>query len=160
MHGRADGPRHGRGPAGAFEPPRPEIPAIGGFVETVWAPIRRTPSDDSARSRCRFSALVAGFRTAPKLRRETPPWRSRCSRRSASSNTDIATVTKLFGFWIALGGRVPHRQRHRSREIGMMASLLIGTVTASASHLALAYLARARRPWRGGRSGPSRLDRG
>lgn len=62
------------------------------------------------------------------------------------SNTDIATVTKLFGFWIALGGTflasaiIP--------RIGMMASLLIGTVTASASHLALAYLA-----WHGGHGG-------
>ena len=55
------------------------------------------------------------------------------------SNTDIATVTKLFGFWIALGGTflgsflVP--------RIGMMASLLVGTVAGSASHLSLAYLA-------------------
>ena len=55
------------------------------------------------------------------------------------SNTDIATVTKLFGFWVAiaatfLGGWVVPR-------IGMMASLLVGTVAASASHLALAWLA-------------------
>jgi PAT family beta-lactamase induction signal transducer AmpG len=55
------------------------------------------------------------------------------------SNTDIATVTKLFGFWVALGGTflgsfiVP--------GLGMMASLLVGTVSGSASHLALAYLA-------------------
>src|SRR5262249_60761591 len=55
------------------------------------------------------------------------------------SNTDIATVTKLFGFWIALGGTfaagalIP--------RIGMMSSLLIGTVAGSASHLSLAYLA-------------------
>lgn len=55
------------------------------------------------------------------------------------SNTDIATVTKLFGFWVALGGTflagwlVP--------RIGMMASLLIGTIAGSASHLSLAYLA-------------------
>jgi len=55
------------------------------------------------------------------------------------SNTDIATVTKLFGFWIALGGTflagalIP--------RIGMLPSLLIGTVAGSASHLSLAYLA-------------------
>jgi MFS transporter, PAT family, beta-lactamase induction signal transducer AmpG len=55
------------------------------------------------------------------------------------SNTDIATVTKLFGFWIGLGGTflagalIP--------RIGMLPSLLIGTVAASASHLSLAYLA-------------------
>ena len=45
------------------------------------------------------------------------------------SNTDIATVTKLFGFWIALGGTflagflIP--------RIGMLPSLLIGTVAGS-----------------------------
>jgi PAT family beta-lactamase induction signal transducer AmpG len=55
------------------------------------------------------------------------------------TNTDIATVTKLFGFWIALGGTflagalIP--------RIGMLPSLLIGTVAGSASHLSLAYLA-------------------
>ena len=55
------------------------------------------------------------------------------------SNSDIATVTKLFGFWVAisatvLGGWLVPR-------IGMMPSLLIGTVAGSASHLALAWLA-------------------
>jgi len=55
------------------------------------------------------------------------------------TNTDIATVTKVFGFWIALGGTfmagwlIP--------RIGMMSSLIIGTVAGSASHLALAFLA-------------------
>ena len=55
------------------------------------------------------------------------------------SNTDIATVTKLFGFGVALAGTflasvvVP--------RIGILASLVVGTVFGSASHLALAYLA-------------------
>ena len=55
------------------------------------------------------------------------------------SNTDIATVTKVFGFGVAIGGTflasavVP--------RVGIMASLLAGTVFASASHLSLAYLA-------------------
>lgn len=55
------------------------------------------------------------------------------------SNTDIATVTKLFGFWLGLGATflagwlIP--------RIGMMWSLLVGTVAGSASHLALAWLA-------------------
>lgn len=55
------------------------------------------------------------------------------------SDTDIATVTKVFGFGVALAGTflagfiIP--------RIGMMASLLAGTVFASASHLSLAYLA-------------------
>jgi PAT family beta-lactamase induction signal transducer AmpG len=55
------------------------------------------------------------------------------------SNTDIATVTKFYGFWVALGGiafggwLVP--------RIGMKPALLIGTASASAAHLGLAYLA-------------------
>jgi PAT family beta-lactamase induction signal transducer AmpG len=55
------------------------------------------------------------------------------------SNTDIATVTKLFGFWVALGGTF--LAGYVVPRIGMMASLLVGTVFASASHLSLAYLA-------------------
>ena len=55
------------------------------------------------------------------------------------TNTDIATVTKLFGFWVGLsatfvGGWLVAR-------LGIMGSLLIGTVAGSASHLALAWLA-------------------
>lgn len=55
------------------------------------------------------------------------------------SNSDIATVTKLFGFWVALGGTF--LASWVVLRIGLMASLLVGTVFASASHLSLAYLA-------------------
>jgi PAT family beta-lactamase induction signal transducer AmpG len=55
------------------------------------------------------------------------------------SNSDIATVTKLFGFWVAIGGTF--LAGYIVPRIGMMASLLVGTVFASASHLSLAYLA-------------------
>ena len=55
------------------------------------------------------------------------------------SNSDIATVTKLFGFWVALCGTF--LASYVVRRIGLMASLLAGTVFASASHLSLAYLA-------------------
>ncbi len=55
------------------------------------------------------------------------------------SNTDIATVTKLFGFGVALGGTF--LAGYVVPRIGMMASLLVGTVFGSASHLSLAYLA-------------------
>jgi PAT family beta-lactamase induction signal transducer AmpG len=55
------------------------------------------------------------------------------------SNSDIATVTKLFGFWIALGGTF--LASYVVGRIGLMPSLLAGTVFASASHLSLAYLA-------------------
>lgn len=55
------------------------------------------------------------------------------------SNSDIATVTKLFGFWVALAGTF--MAGYLVPRIGIMASLIVGTVFASASHLSLAYLA-------------------
>jgi PAT family beta-lactamase induction signal transducer AmpG len=55
------------------------------------------------------------------------------------SNSDIATVTKLFGFWIALCGTF--LASYVVKRIGLMPSLIAGTVFASASHLSLAYLA-------------------
>jgi PAT family beta-lactamase induction signal transducer AmpG len=55
------------------------------------------------------------------------------------SNSDIATVTKVFGFWIAIAGTFT--AGYLVLRIGMMATLVIGTIFASASHLALAYLA-------------------
>ena len=55
------------------------------------------------------------------------------------SNSDIATVTKLFGFPVGLAGTF--LASWVIGRIGLMATLLIGTVFASSSHLALAYLA-------------------
>ena len=55
------------------------------------------------------------------------------------SDTDIATVTKMFGFWIALGGTF--LASYIVRKVGLMTSLLVGTVAGSASHLSLAWLA-------------------
>ncbi len=54
------------------------------------------------------------------------------------SDTDIATVTKLFGFWVALGATF--FSAYIIRKIGMMPSLLIGTIAGSAAHLSLAWL--------------------
>jgi PAT family beta-lactamase induction signal transducer AmpG len=47
------------------------------------------------------------------------------------SEADITTVTKVFGFWIALGGTL--LAGVVVRRFGMMKSLLIGTVAGSAS---------------------------
>lgn len=125
----------------APEPPAAPLPP-GGFVETVWAPIR----DLLARLgplAVPVLALVAGFRMPGYV---SSTMAIPLFKTLGYTNTDIATVTKLFGFWIALGGTflasaiIP--------RIGMMASLLIGTVAASASHMALAYLA-----WHGGHGG-------
>ena len=55
------------------------------------------------------------------------------------SEADIATVTKVFGFWIALGATI--FAGLVVRRLGMMKALLIGTVAGSASHLSLAWLA-------------------
>ena len=55
------------------------------------------------------------------------------------SDTDIATVTKLFGFGVALCG--VFFSSFIVARIGLMAGLLVGTVLGSASHLSLAYLA-------------------
>lgn len=55
------------------------------------------------------------------------------------TNSDIATVTKLFGFAVAIGGTF--LAGYIVPRIGMMKSLIVGTVFGSASHLSLAYLA-------------------
>ena len=55
------------------------------------------------------------------------------------SKADIATVTKVFGFWVGLGGIAAGGLS--IARFGLMPSLLIGGVAASASHLSLAALA-------------------
>jgi PAT family beta-lactamase induction signal transducer AmpG len=57
------------------------------------------------------------------------------------SNSDIATVTKLFGFWTAMFGTFAAGLV--ITRIGIMASLVFGTIFGSASHLSLAWLATA-----------------
>jgi MFS transporter, PAT family, beta-lactamase induction signal transducer AmpG len=55
------------------------------------------------------------------------------------SKSDIATVTKVFGFWVGLGGIFAGGVA--VTRFGLMPSLLIGGIAASASHLSLALLA-------------------
>lgn len=106
-----------------------------GFVETVAAPIR-----DLVRRLGPMAIptllLVAGFRMPGYVSSAMalPLFKS-----LHYSNTDIATVTKLFGFAVALGGTF--LASYIVPRIGLMASLLFGTVFGSASHLSLAYLA-------------------
>ncbi|WP_237480171.1 AmpG family muropeptide MFS transporter [Lichenibacterium dinghuense] len=54
-------------------------------------------------------------------------------------DADIATATKLFGFPVGLAGTFT--ATYVVKRIGLMPTLLFGTVFASASHLSLAYLA-------------------
>jgi PAT family beta-lactamase induction signal transducer AmpG len=55
------------------------------------------------------------------------------------SKAEIANVTKLFGFWVGLGGVFAGGVA--VTRFGLMPSLLIGGIAASASHLSLAALA-------------------
>jgi len=113
---------------------RPHLPREG-FVETVWSPIRELLLRLGPTAPV-ILLLVAGFRMPGYV---ASAMAVPLFKHQGFSNTDIATVTKLFGFWIALGGTfaagalIP--------RIGMLPSLLVGTVAGSASHLSLAYLA-------------------
>ena len=55
------------------------------------------------------------------------------------TKSDIATVSKLYGVWIGIAG--VFAGGWLSGRLGLMPTLLIGGVAASASHLSLAYLA-------------------
>ena len=55
------------------------------------------------------------------------------------TKSDIATVSKLYGVWIGIAGAFAGGAL--AQRLGLMPTLLIGGVAASASHLSLAYLA-------------------
>ncbi len=55
------------------------------------------------------------------------------------TKSDIATVSKLYGVWIGIAGAFAGGWL--TGTLGLMPTLLIGGVAASASHLSLAYLA-------------------
>ena len=57
--------------------------------------------------------------------------------------SEIATVTKLWGIWVGIGGAFAGGLA--IARLGLMPSLLIGGVAASASHLCLALLAASGR---------------
>ncbi len=106
-----------------------------GFVATVSAPIKDFITRLGPMA-VPVLLMVAGFRMPGYVSSAMamPLFKS-----LHYSNSDIATVTKLFGFWVALGGTF--LAGYIVPRIGMMASLLVGTVFGSASHLSLAYLA-------------------
>jgi MFS transporter, PAT family, beta-lactamase induction signal transducer AmpG len=112
--------------------PRSEHPS---FVATVTGPIKELVVRLGPMG-IPILLLVAGFRMPGYISSAmaVPLFKS-----LHYSNSDIATVTKLFGFWVALGGTF--LASYVVKRIGLMSSLLAGTVFASASHLSLAYLA-------------------
>ena len=128
------------GTVAAFLAPEPESDKTAthpplSFVSTVIAPIKDLVTR-LAPMALMILILIAGFRMPGYISNAmaVPLFKS-----LHYSDTDIATVTKLFGFWVGLGG--PFFASFVMPRFGMMASLLIGTVAGSASHLALAWLA-------------------
>jgi PAT family beta-lactamase induction signal transducer AmpG len=128
------------GTVAAFFAPEPESDLTAthpplSFVSTVVAPIRELVTRLAPMALV-ILVLVAGFRMPGYISNAmaVPLFKS-----LHYSDTDIATVTKLFGFWVGLGGTF--LASFVMPRLGMMASLLLGTVAGSASHLALAWLA-------------------
>ncbi len=105
------------------------------FVVTIWEPIRELVVRLGPMA-APILVLVAGFRMPGYVASAMaiPLFKA-----LHYSNTDIATVTKVFGFGVAIaatafgGWLVP--------RLGMMPSLFVGTFAGSASHLSLAWLA-------------------
>lgn len=118
-------------PPSDFEPHR-ERP---GFVFTVTEPIKELWRRLGPMA-VAILLLIAGFRLPGYVSgaMSMPLFKS-----LNYGEAEIATVTKVFGFWVALGATL--LAGLVVRKFGMMKSLLIGTVAGSASHLALAWLA-------------------
>ena len=119
----------------APEPDRPPESKQPGLAATIWTPIKELLVRLGPLA-VPILLMVAGFRMPGYVSSAmaVPLFKS-----LNYTNTDIATVTKLFGFWVALGGTF--LASYIVPRIGMMASLIVGTITGSASHLSLAWLA-------------------
>ncbi len=127
------------GAISAFVAPEPESDFTvshqhPGFAAAVIAPIKELVTRLGPRA-LPILLMIAGFRMPGYISSAMafPLFKS-----LDYSDTDIATVTKLFGFWVALGATF--FSSYIIRRIGMMPSLLLGTVAGSASHLSLAWL--------------------
>jgi MFS transporter, PAT family, beta-lactamase induction signal transducer AmpG len=128
------------GALSAFLAPEPDPGLVAhrdhsGYVVTIIAPIKELIGR-LGRWAIPILLLIAGFRMPGYLSSamSVPLFKS-----LHISDTDIATVTKLFGFWVALGGTF--LASYIVRTVGLVTSLLVGTVVGSASHMSLAWLA-------------------
>lgn len=121
----------------APEPPSDLKPHAvpGNIIETIYAPIKELITRLGPMG-IPILLLVAGFRMPGYV---SSAMAMPLFKHLHYSDSDIATVTKIFGFWVALGGTF--LAGLIITRIGLMATLIIGTIFASASHLALAYLA-------------------
>jgi PAT family beta-lactamase induction signal transducer AmpG len=130
------------GAISAFIAPEPESDFTAshqhpGFAATVIAPIKELVSRLGPLA-LPILVMIAGFRMPGYL---TSAMSMPLFKSLAYSDAEIATVTKLFGFWIALGATF--FSAFIIRRIGMMPSLLLGTIAGSASHLSLAWLSES-----------------
>lgn len=124
----------------AFVAPEPASDLIvrrehPGFVATVVAPFRELVGRLGALA-APILIMIAGFRMPGYLSgaMAMPLFKS-----LQYSDSQIATVTKVYGFGLALAATF--FASYVVRRIGMLRSLLAGTVAGSASHLSLAWLA-------------------
>ncbi len=126
----------------ALAAPEPEIDHVHalhkerpGFAAAIWAPIRELFTRLGPLA-VPTLLLVAGFRMPGYISNAMamPLFKS-----LHYSDADIATVTKLFGFGVAIGG--VFLCSYVVPRLGLMPALLLGTVAGSASHLSLAWLA-------------------
>lgn len=105
------------------------------LVATIWAPIKDL-LDRLGPLGIPILLMIAGFRMSGYV---STAMANPLFVTLHYSDVDIATVVKVYGFWLALGATflggwmIP--------RIGLMPTLLFGTVFGSAAHLALAYLA-------------------
>lgn len=128
------------GAVAAFLAPEPESDLHvthehPGFVATVIAPIKELVTRLGPWA-LPVLLLIAGFRMPGYL---TSAMAMPLFKHLNISGVDIATVTKLFGFWIAIAGTF--FATYVVRRLGLMTTLLVGTIAGSASHLSLAWLA-------------------
>jgi len=130
----------GVGTISAFVAPEPESDFTvshehPGFIATVIAPIKELLKRLGPMA-LPILVMIAGFRMPGYISNAMamPLFKS-----LHYSDSEIATVTKLFGFGVALAATF--LSSYLVRRIGIMRSMLIGTVAGSASHLALAWLA-------------------
>ena len=94
------------------------------------------PGDDHPHSRARGDLS----RSRLRVRRDGEP----ALYRSRLLEDAIATVTKIYGIWIGIGG--VFAGGIAVLRLGLMPALLIGGIAAAASHLAFAWLALAGAP--------------
>ncbi|MBS0613428.1 MAG: MFS transporter [Proteobacteria bacterium] len=115
----------------ADRPPGPRSTLLG----TLWTPLRDLVSR-LGRFAVPVLVLIAGFRLPGYL---TTAMSMPLFKHLHYSEDHIALVTKTFGFFVAILATM--FSAWLVRRIGILRSLFVGTAAASASHLALAWLA-------------------